>query len=90
MGRRLFIQQLGVVSAAALFPCMVMGEDDHVSAFAKKLKPVGRTLEMDGYYVWCNSPIEGPDGKIHVFFSRWVASKNGWMDKRLRDMPCHR
>jgi hypothetical protein len=56
--------------------------DDHVSAFAKKLKPVGRALEMEGYYVWCNSPIEGPDGRIHVFFSRWVASKKmgGWIN----------
>ena len=52
-----------------------------VSAFCKRLKPVGRILEMPGYYVWCNSPIEGPDGKIHVFFSRWEEKygMGGWI-----------
>ncbi|GAB3905097.1 hypothetical protein GCM10028826_06960 [Mucilaginibacter boryungensis] len=72
-----------MASAVGLMPGLALGNDeDHVSAFAKKLKPVGRALEMDGYYVWCNSPIEGPDGKIHVFFSRWVASKKmgGWIN----------
>ncbi|UOQ96795.1 glycoside hydrolase family protein [Hymenobacter sp. 5317J-9] len=50
--------------------------------FSKHLKPVGRALELPGYYVWCNSPIYGPDGKVHVFFSRWVASKgmSGWIN----------
>jgi len=65
-----------------MMPGLALANDDHISAFAKKLKPVGRALEMDGYYVWCNSPIEGPDGKIHVFFSRWVAGKKmgGWIN----------
>jgi hypothetical protein len=83
MDRRDFIQQLGLVSAMAVMPQlgMAFGDEAKVSDFAKKLKPIGRTLEMEGYYVWCNSPIEGPDGKIHVFFSRWVESKkmSGWI-----------
>lgn len=51
------------------------------TGFADRLVPIGRRLQMDGYYVWCNSPIEGPDGKIHVFFSRWPAkeSMSGWI-----------
>ena len=55
--------------------------DDDESSFARHLKPVGRVLEMEGYYVWCNSPIESDDGKIHVFFSRWDAKKGmgGWI-----------
>jgi hypothetical protein len=72
-----------MASALGLMPGLALGKgEDHVSPFAKKLKPVGRALEMEGYYVWCNSPIEGPDGKIHVFFSRWVASKKmgGWIN----------
>jgi hypothetical protein len=50
--------------------------------FAHKLSPVGRALEMEGWYVWCNSPIQAPDGKIHVFFSRWPAAKGmgGWIN----------
>jgi len=51
------------------------------SAFCKKLVPIGRALELPGYYVWCNSPIITPDGKTHVFFSRWKASlgMSGWI-----------
>ncbi|OON65615.1 glycoside hydrolase family protein [Hymenobacter sp. CRA2] len=50
--------------------------------FSKYLKPVGRRLEMEEYYVWCNSPIYGPDGRVHVFFSRWPRSKGmgGWLN----------
>jgi hypothetical protein len=83
MKRRDFIERLSMASAMALLPGLAFGNSkNHVSAFAKKLKPVGRALEMEGYYVWCNSPIEGPDGRIHVFFSRWVASKKmgGWIN----------
>ncbi len=70
---------------AALAPYQAFAfntDDDHISDFAKRLKPLGRALEMDGYYVWCNSPIEGPDKQIHLFFSRWVASKKmgGWIN----------
>ncbi|MCC9135589.1 glycoside hydrolase family protein [Pontibacter silvestris] len=55
---------------------------DNTSAFSKRLKPVGRVLEMEGYYVWGTSPIIGTDGKTHVFFSRWPAEKKmgGWIN----------
>jgi hypothetical protein len=53
-----------------------------VSEFARRLRPVGRILELEGYYVWCQAPIEGPDGRVHVFFSRWPAAKKmgGWIN----------
>ncbi len=53
------------------------------SDFAKQLKPVGRALEEEGYYVWCNSPIYGNDGKVHVFYSRWPEKygMSGWIHK---------
>lgn len=41
------------------------------SAFEQRLNPLGRILEIEGYHVWCCSPIYGPDGRIHVFYSRW-------------------
>lgn len=44
---------------------------DKLAPLASRLKPVGRILESPGYYVWCNSPIYGPDGRVHVFYSRW-------------------
>lgn len=83
MHRREFLSQLSVLSAGACLPFgqgnLLLGEE---SDFARHLKPVGRTLEMEGYFVWCNSPIQGEDGKIHVFFSRWIAKKGmgGWIN----------
>lgn len=79
------------IANAILFPWLGYGlsstpgaetGDPSVSEFSKRLRPVGRMLEMENWYVWCNSPIEGPDGKIHVFFSRWDASKkmSGWIN----------
>lgn len=51
------------------------------SDFSKKLKPVGRILEEEGYYVWCNTPIYDTDGKVHVFYSRWPEKfgMGGWI-----------
>src|SRR5687768_892046 len=53
-----------------------------VADFAKKLVPLGRNLEWEKGYVWCNSPIDGPDGKVHVFYSRWTADRKmgGWLN----------
>lgn len=82
MTRKDFISGCSAFTAATFIP--FTGLDlffDDESEFAKHLKPVGRALEMEGYYVWCNSPIEAEDG-IHVFFSRWVAKKGmgGWIN----------
>ena len=83
MHRRQFLGNLSILSAGALFPAEIPAFFyDEESEFAKHLKPVGRALELEGYYVWCNSPIEGDDGKIHLFFSRWTAKKGmgGWIN----------
>lgn len=55
--------------------------DEDISDFVHRLKPLGRILELEGYYVWGCSPIVAPDGKFHVFFSRWDAQKGmgGWI-----------
>jgi hypothetical protein len=83
MNRRAFISRLAILSAGYTIErsgSFFRFTDE--SPFARRLKPVGRALEMEGYYVWCNSPIEGPDGKIHVFFSRWKEAKGmgGWIN----------
>lgn len=88
MNRKGFIQQTALASAwlalpKGLFADTAMPADPaKVSDLARKLQPIGRALEMEGYYVWCNSPIYGPDGKVHLFFSRWVESKGmgGWLN----------
>jgi len=57
--------------------------DPKKSEFSKKLKPIGRILEEEGYYVWCNTPIYGEDNKVHVFYSRWPEQygMGGWIHK---------
>jgi len=83
MRRKSFLQQISLLTAGALLSEDIFASDkNHLSNFSRHLKPVGRALELEDYYVWCNSPIEAPDGKIHVFFSRWKAEKKmgGWIN----------
>jgi len=84
MERRSFISALTLAASWSFFPDILKAGilTEPVSDFARRLKPVGRVLEMENYYVWCNSPIAGPDGKIHLFFSRWDAKKkmSGWIN----------
>lgn len=81
MNRKEFIRNLSFTAAGI---CLYQADSFGfpLSDFAKKLKPLGRILELEGYYVWCNSPILDDDGKVHVFFSRWSASKgmSGWIN----------
>ncbi|MCX6238027.1 MAG: glycoside hydrolase family protein [Bacteroidia bacterium] len=88
--RRTFIQQ-SILAGSALFASGLKGfatnqdqkyDEKDISEFAKRLKPLSRILELEGYYVWGTSPIVAPDGKIHVFFSRWDAKKGmgGWIN----------
>jgi len=83
MKRRSFLQHCTVLAASAIVPSAVAAffKRSDEADIAKKLQPVGRILELEGYYVWCNSPIEDEDGQIHVFFSRWDARKGmgGWI-----------
>jgi len=85
MDRRKFLSQFSIISAAACLPTASFADfyfaNKDEADFAKHIKPVGRALELEGYYVWCNSPIEDEKGKIHVFFSRWDSKKGmgGWI-----------
>ncbi len=88
--RRGFIQQSFFCGATLLLSGMKgiapferkVYEEEYVSNFSKRLRPLGRILELKGYYVWGCSPVVAPDGKFHVFFSRWDASKGmgGWIN----------
>ncbi|NLC43837.1 MAG: hypothetical protein GX783_06090 [Clostridiales bacterium] len=44
--------------------------------FYKKLLPAKKNsgFKMEGYYVWCASPIKGDDGRYYLFASRWPKS----------------
>lgn len=86
--RRTFVKALSIGGAAVLSGNRLIEHQQKyterdVSDFARNLLPVGRILETEGYYVWCNSPIYGADGKVHVFYSRWLEKygMGGWIHK---------
>lgn len=82
MNRRTFAQQSFILSAGLLLPEWIYAFTDRSGKSPLgKLRPIGRALETEGYYVWCSSPIDGPDGKVHLFYSRWKAEKKmgGWI-----------
>ncbi len=88
MDRRTFLRNSLLAGGALLMAgCRTVSPEitypeKEISPFSRRLKPLGRILELEGYYVWGTSPIAGPDGKIHVFFSRWDARKGmgGWIN----------
>ena len=51
-----------------------------MSAIAANIDWVGTAVDDPDYYVWCVSPILGPEGKVHLFCSRWPKRLkfNGW------------
>ncbi|NCI49709.1 family 43 glycosylhydrolase [Sediminibacterium roseum] len=81
MKRKDFINTISLLSLGAALPAWANELYSDESPFAKRLQPVGRALELEGYYVWCNSPIEDDYGKVHLFFSRWDSKKGmgGWI-----------
>lgn len=82
--KNLMISPLAFALPGSFTPDFIMGEElKNESDFSKKLKPVGRILEEEGFYVWCNTPIYGEDGKVHVFYSRWPEQygMGGWIHK---------
>jgi len=47
-----------------------------VSDFFHRLEYIGPVLQDDGYHFWGAAPICGPDGKVHLFASRWPVDKS--------------
>lgn len=54
-----------------------------VSDLARGMHWVGKAVDEPDYFVWCTSPIEGPDRKIHLFCSRWPKQfgMGGWSSR---------
>jgi alpha-L-fucosidase len=43
--------------------------------------PAANRFGEPNYFVWCGAPVKGPDGKYHLFYSRWpqeVGFAPGW------------
>lgn len=53
------------------------------SSIALNAKYIGPAASDPNWYIWCFSPIEGKDKKIHAFASRWPAAEGmeGWSEK---------
>ena len=82
--RRHFIQTGAFMLSSLLLAPRVWGNlvgDLATLQPAFVLKPIGRTLQLMDYYMWCSSPIWGEDGKVHLFYSRWRKEKgmSGWI-----------
>lgn len=48
---------------------------------ADEWRYTGVALNEPGYDVWCCSPLRGPDGRIHLYVSRWPSTirfDKGW------------
>ncbi|MCC6581038.1 MAG: glycoside hydrolase family protein [Phycisphaeraceae bacterium] len=47
-----------------------------MKAFMDRLgaAPVGGGFAMDNWWIWCGSVVRGPEGKYHMFASRWPRS----------------
>lgn len=58
-----------------LAPLAVAGDLD-LGAQVKPL-PDGNRFAVPGYHVWCGAPVMTPDGRVHLFYSRWP-SKHGF------------
>lgn len=45
-----------------------------ISPLCQSIEPVGRILEDADRYIWGCSAIEGPDGRVHIFFASWTGN----------------
>lgn len=62
-----------VLCAVLLLPLESMAVDLNLGARVQSL-PAANRFALDGFHVWCGAPVKGPDGKYHLFYSRWPAS----------------
>jgi len=80
--RRDFMKSsLLMISSAVWMPNILFGRQLEDIKPAFNLNPIGRSLELADYYIWCSSPIWDEDGKVHLFYSRWKKEKgmSGWI-----------
>jgi len=51
-----------------------------MSGIAANMSWIGAAVDDPDYYIWCTSPILGPDGKVSLFCSRWPKKYkfDGW------------
>lgn len=81
MDRRVFLKSNAFLWAMMVLPLDTAAKKGILESPYFKLKPIGRSLQLVDYFIWCSSPIWGDDGKVHLFYSRWRKDKGmgGWI-----------
>ena len=68
------------LSLSFILVSLINAQELDLGARVKPL-PVANRFGEDGCFVWCGAPVKGPDGKYHLFYSRWpvkVGFAPGW------------
>jgi hypothetical protein len=64
----------------AMWSAVSLGAELDLGSRVEPLPAVNRFGEK-GFFVWCGAPVKGPDGRYHLFYSRWpvkVGFAPGW------------
>jgi hypothetical protein len=51
--------------------CVVSGAVEPDLGAKVQPLPAGNRFAVPGYHVWCGAPVMTPDGRVHLFYSRW-------------------
>jgi hypothetical protein len=79
------MKSLGILFIAILFfaPTIPSTAEEPELNLGVRIQPLPKAnrFSVPGYHVWCGAPVCGPDGKFHLFYSRWPANAGfapGW------------
>ncbi len=61
---------LSAVSCLLLHGWFAAAEPLDLGARVQPL-PLENQFSVPNYHVWCGAPVKGPDGRYHLFYSRW-------------------
>lgn len=62
---------IATILFASLLPARAAGQADLDLGSRAQPLPAANRFGEPGYHVWCGAPVKGPDGKYHLFYSRW-------------------
>jgi hypothetical protein len=69
-----------LATALLAFSCYISAGELDLGSRVKPLPASNRFAEKD-FFVWCGAPVKGPDGRYHLFYSRWPVKAGfapGW------------
>jgi hypothetical protein len=69
------------IAVLALFPAILLAARELDLGARVQPLPVANRFSLPDHFVWCGAPVKGPDGKYHLFYSRWPVKAGfapGW------------